>query len=179
MKSLLEIAQDAYVRQRVSKRTRKDKTPTPDVPDLPPFSLGVKGKRQRKDVIRSKIRKTTRLTKRHKFFQECVSNTTNTVPFPVMIELGKLASSLYSLDDDDLNRLHSNFERLGKSYFKIGQWDQNEYEEGTGKGNIYAVIRDNDENPLAEDTYLVVCDFEENFICSIPFDFYDRWLKNL
>lgn len=171
MKRLVDIAQDTYVRQRVRKRTKKDTTQTPNVPDLPPFSLGVQNKRQRKDVIRSKIRKTTRLTKRHKFFQECITDTTRPIPLPVLIELGKLASSLYALDDDDLNRLHAKFKDIGKSYYKIGQWDQSEYEEGTGKGNIYAVMRDNEENPLAEETYLVVCDFEEECVCSIPFDF--------
>lgn len=166
MKRLIDIAQDAYVRQRVNKRTRKDKTEktnTPDVPDLPPFSLGVNNGKQRKNVIRSQIRKTTRLTKRYKFFQECISDT-RPVPFPVMIELGKLAESFYSLDDDELTALKTKFEKIGRSYFKIGQWDQSEYEEGTGKGTIYAVKHD-------DRTYLVVCDFEEECVCSVPIDF--------
>lgn len=157
-RSLADLAEEVYINQRARRRIRKQEVTGPPLSALPPFSLGVVGKKERKDVIRSQIRKKTRVIKREKLFFDCISEIRR-VPLPVLIELAPIARSLFS--DDNADRLNEKFSKAHKNYFKIGEWDQDEYDPGTGKGNIYAVRH-------MGQIYIVVYDFEGECVCSIP-----------
>jgi len=160
-RTLADLAQDAYVRARVKAKTDQhhvSDTPPIEIPSLPPFSLGIKHKKERKNVIRTRVKKQARVVHRTRLFADCIS-AFRPVPIPVLIELGRVARTLYENDND--SQLQARFERLKKDYFKIGHWNQDEYDPGTGNGNIYAVR-------YMGRIYMIVYDFEGECVCSLP-----------
>jgi len=163
VKPLVDIAHKAYVSDRV--RRRQQGSP---ITALPPFSLGSVNGTQRKHVIRRDVTKEKRrLTKEH-LFRDCIHRSSE-IPLPVLIELGKIASRLYfkrypEPDQQGSSVLSGLWAAASKPYIKIGVWDQDAYDPGTGKGNIYAVRHENKE-------YIVVYDYRGDCVCSIPSQF--------
>lgn len=156
VKPLVDIAHQSYVSGRLRKNVQ--------ITGLPAFSLGIKDGTQRKSLIRRDITKGKRRSIKERLFVDCIQSNTN-IPLPVLIELGKLASRLYftryEQNGQRQSLLSGLWDKASKPYIKIGVWDQDAYDPGTGKGNIYAVRHNNKE-------YIVVYDFEGNCVCSLP-----------